>query len=70
MKVIITNVTINTTIINVTPNSIEYAVVVLEKLKQDVAAWGLQYEFEQFCQENRNLDIFELDKQFRNEWDL
>jgi hypothetical protein len=40
------------------------------KLQEDVFEYGLMAEFAEFYLENPDLSILEIDRQFRNEWDL
>lgn len=40
------------------------------ELQKDVFDYGFQAEFCEFFLENPDLSIEELDKQFRNEWDI
>lgn len=40
------------------------------KLVSDVFDYGLTVELAKFLLENQNLSIMELDRQFRNEWDI
>lgn len=40
------------------------------ELQKDVFDYGFQAEFCEFFLENPNLSIEELDRQFRNEWDI
>ena len=40
------------------------------KLVSDVFDYGLTIELADFLLENQSLSIMELDRQFRNEWDI
>lgn len=40
------------------------------ELQRDVFDYGFQEEFCEFFLENPDLSIEELDRQFRNEWDI
>lgn len=40
------------------------------KLQEDVFEYGLMAEFAEFYLENPGLSISEINRQFRNEWDL
>ena len=40
------------------------------RLMEDVYTQGFCAEFAEFLLENPGLSVFELDRQFRNEWDL
>lgn len=40
------------------------------KLQEDVFEYGLMAEFAEFYLENPDLSIPEINRQFRNEWDL
>jgi hypothetical protein len=40
------------------------------ELQEDIFEYGFMAEFAEFLLENPGLSVFELDRQFRNEWDL
>ena len=40
------------------------------KLQEDIFEYGLHAEFAEFLLENPDLNAFEIDRQFRDEWDL
>jgi hypothetical protein len=40
------------------------------KLQEDIFEHGLHAEFAEFLLENPDLNAFEIDRQFRDEWDL
>lgn len=44
--------------------------LILHELLDDIKEHGLQEEFEEFVDNNPDLDIEEIDAQFRNEWDI
>lgn len=44
--------------------------LILHELIDDVKEYNLQKEFEEFVDNNPDLDIEEIDAQFRNEWDI
>ena len=44
--------------------------LILHELLDNVKEYGFQEEFKQFVDNNPDLDIEEIDEQFRNEWDL
>ncbi len=41
---------------------------IIEHLTQDAQGWGLEYELDEFINNNPNLTATEIDEQFRNEW--
>jgi hypothetical protein len=40
------------------------------ELQEDIFEYGFMAEFAEFLLENPGLSVFELDRQFRNEWDI
>lgn len=44
--------------------------LILHELIEDVKEYGLQEEFKTFVDNNPDMDIEEIDAQFRNEWDI
>ena len=40
------------------------------ELVEDVFEYGFFDEFAKFMVENPDLDVFEIDEQFRKEWDI
>lgn len=42
---------------------------IIKKLTEDAQEWGLDYELDEFINNNPNLTATE-DEQFRNEWDI
>ena len=43
---------------------------IIKKLTEDAQEWGLEYELNEFLNDNPNLTATEIDEQFRNEWDI
>lgn len=43
---------------------------IIKKLTNDAQEWGLEYELNEFLNDNPDLTACEIDAQFRNEWDI
>lgn len=43
---------------------------IIKQLADDAQEWGLEYELDEFINDNPNLTATEIDEQFRNEWDI
>jgi hypothetical protein len=43
---------------------------VIKRLTNDALEWGLEYELNEFLNDNPDLTATEIDAQFRNEWDI
>lgn len=43
---------------------------IMRQLMNDASKWGLDYELNEFINDNPDLTATEIDEQFRNEWDI
>ena len=43
---------------------------IIKQLTNDAQEWGLEYELDEFINNNANLTATEIDEQFRNKWDI